>query len=560
MKEFKKKIIAIFLCFATIILLICGCEKNQTVATPTDAETETTQSQTAKSTSADLQNNSPVFMLEELPEIGEYVEDIVYKRRYKERRETLTPGENYGKLIPFIESFKEYHFVDYETGEWNDGTAIVSKYGLMTEDGEIIVDAVFDHFSVILCEKYGYILEMSIGSELTERSLICPSDGSWVIEGVSLHVTNYSYDNSINVKNHLIINDQTSKEADYQNGIEKLIVYDLNGKKLFEIDNAASCGCEDFPNGYIVINHYYDPDSNDYHIRFIDTEGNLVFDGVHPEDDFENGIAIARNDNQRYGIFSSDGKWVVEPFYDSISEYDGYYVACIGNTAVIFNEKFKIIDRINTSGFDYNPGIIEGKAFFEVDSHGDGYDYYVYADTHEKIVCKKNGIPVTDRFYGKDWFYCNYGDYTYIVDINGGTVKTLEGSGELWQISDDYFYLEEGNWDDDYQKYTLYSFNGFKKLWSGNKKNVGDRIDYYFYDSFMVKCYTDEKYTDDFDSKSTYDLILYGESEPILEGLTDYNFCETDDEIYFYYSDGVYSYVTDGDFNILMKTRNEEND
>ncbi len=560
MKRNFKKIIALFLCFATLILLICSCGKKQTAATPTDATSKEAQGQTATVTPAINQSNSPVFMLEELPEIGKYVDDIIYKRRYTEKRETLTPGENHGKLIPFIESFKEYHLIDYETGEWRDETCIQSKYGLMTTEGEVIVDAVYDWYNILPCEKYGYLIELSIGSEIAEKTLICPSDGSWVIEDENINIGNYPYGENEKIKNFLVINDRTEVDSDYENGVHKLLFYNLDGKKMFEIDYAFSYESGDFSEGYYAIEYYYNHDNGDSHGRFIDTKGNFVFDGVHPYGNFKNGVAIARNDNNKYGIFSSSGKWVVNPYYDNIYINDGHYIADIADYRVILDKNLKTVDRIKMSDLgDMSMGIMDGRVYFEV-SNNDGYDYYIYADTREKIICKEIGIPVTNTLYGKDMFYCNYGEYTYLVDINGNTVKKLEGSGRPWNISDEYFCLEDGNWEDDYQKCTVYSYDGYKKIWSGTQKNFGDRINFHFYDEFIITSYTEEKYVDEFLQKQTYDLTFYEDDEPFLKGITDYRSCEINEDFYLFYSDGVYTYTLGPDLNVLMKVRNDDND
>lgn len=556
----KAKKIAALMCAAAIISAFTGCTAKEPVSTPTDAQTSA-EAQSEISTTA-AQNNAPVFMLEKLPEIGDYVEDIVYNRRYPETRETLTPGEDYGRLIPFVGSFRDYHFVDYETGEWKEGTYSVSKYGLMTDRGEIVVDAVYDYVDIIPCTDGSYIIELSKNGESYDSrgaSLACPSDGSWVIEG-----TFYLY-HAYGAEVDDVIVAVDNSEVDWENstGAPKTLLYDRNGKLLFEFENCSPREYGSFKEGYLALEFYTDYQNYESETRFIDRNGNLAFDGVQPNGNFENGRVPARKDGMGTGLLTSEGEWLITPIYESVFKNDNYYTAQSDSTTVVYDMNGKTVKIFSNNELDKTYICAYGdRLYYEYsDYSGEKREsYYTNADTDEIIMCKEIGIRVTDYIYDTEYFYCDDGTNTYIVDFDGKTVAKLEGVGTISKIDDNYFSLTEGDREDDYQTYNMYSFNGFKKLWSQQLKNTGDRIYIWHYDGFLVKTYTPEGEYDEFAPDSTYDLLSIETGEPIFENLTDYHPCKINDRIYFCISDGTYTYTYDPDMTLLMKVRNERND
>lgn len=556
----KAKKIAALMCAAAIISAFTGCTAKEPVSTPTDAHTSNTIQTEISSTAA--QNNAPVFMLEELPEIGDYVEDIVYKRRYPETRETLTPGEDYGRLIPFVGSFRDYHFVDYETGEWKDGTYPVSKYGLMTDKGEIVVDAVYDYVDIIPCADGSYIIELSKNGEEFEtvgERLICSSDGSWVKNGAEY----VYYTHEAGVDDIFVVVDQSEIDWDNSTGAPKTIFYDKNGKKLFEFESCSPCDDGSFHNGYIALDFFSDYQNYECETRFVDRNGNFAFDGVYPQGNFEDGIVIARKKGTAKGLFSAEGEWIVLPLYDGIYKEGNGYIAYNNTYHVVFDKNGETVKIISNSELgDKQINLHGDRIFYSYNDYSKEKveSYFTDSETNELIYCKETNTRVTAYIPETEYFYCDDGTHTYIVNMDGNTVAKLKGAGTIRRIDDDFFSFTEGNEEDDYQTYSMYYFKGFKKLWSQQLKNTGDRISIWEYDGFLVKVYTPEGEYGEIVTHNGYDLLSTETGEPIFESITNYYTFKINGEIYYCIGDGTYTYTYAPDMTLLMKVRNERND
>ena len=117
----------------SLLLIFCACGR---AAEPTVAPTE-----------ADLPTASPpatpvgdenTFILSSLPDIGEY-DSGEPKRWYEEYTPELIPGDDYGLLLPYAGERKLFYEPqgieeDFAVDRW--------KFGLCTEDGRVVTDAV----------------------------------------------------------------------------------------------------------------------------------------------------------------------------------------------------------------------------------------------------------------------------------------------------------------------------------------------------------------------------------------------------------------------------------
>lgn len=555
----KTKKIAALLCTAAIVLSFTGCGETESVSTPTDAQIKPS---TQLTTATEKPDGTPVFMLEKLPEIGEYVDDIICKRRYTETRDTLTPGENYGKLIPFVGSFRDYHFVDYETGEWEEETYSVSKYGLMTDKGEIVVDAVYDWVNINNENNGNYSLELSMNGEEFEtvgKKIISTSDGSLIKESEGPVSFNLS---SLN-DGLIIVTD--SSEVDWENsaGAPKTIFYDTEWNKLFEFENSHPHS--NYSEGYIVLDFFSDYFNYEYETHFVDKNGNLAFDGVYPKENFENGKAPASNSNGKYGLFSSDGKWIVAPIYDELHKNGNYYIAVNDFSRIIYDSEGKKVEIISNSILGnqyictYGDRIYLEHSLYDEEAEK-YYSEFTLVPEYKKIVCKETGRAVTSYIYDTEYFYSNDGVNTYVVNFDGTTVATLEGIGTLNKIDNEHFEFREGSWEDETQDYSVYTFNGFKKLWSDKLKNTGNRVEIWSNEGYMVKSYSTEGNEGELILNRTYDILETETGKPIFESLSDYWSYNINGETYFCVSDGTYTYTYAPDMTLLMKVRNETND
>ena len=563
-RKYTRKIAAL-LCMALTVGAFGGCGKSETVQTPLEIPTSTSASVT-QDVSSQSNSDAPVFMLEKLPEIGGYVDDIIYKRRYSETRDTLTPGENYGKLIPFVGSFRDYHFVDYETGEWEDETYSVSKYGLMTDKGEIIVDAVYDWVEIYSIGNDDYMIELSMSGENPEtvsKRLYCNSDGSLVRkteDDIYYNFTSFH-------EGYIIATDRSGIDWETSSGLPKTIVYDTKWNKLFEIDNALPCYEKVYSDGYFVLDIFTDYMNWECESQFVDKKGNIVFEDVHPSNSIANGKTTAEKDGGLYGIFDVSGKWVVQPTFSEMNRHDNVYIGKNFWGASVYDADGKLIKAIsedleNKNIYAYGERIYTEESFSDEDTY---YLYHQFTDleTEKVITCAETGMPVTQRLEYTEYFYCDDGKNTYIVNFDGKTVATLPGCGNLWKIDDAHFRMVEGHWEDATQKYTVYSLKTFEKLWSDTIVNQGERVEIWEHhtESFIIKQYSSE--TEEYyevAQNTTSDILDIETGKPIFENIADFYAFEIDGKLYLNISDGTYTYAYSPDMTLLMKVRNERND
>lgn len=503
-------------------------------------------------------SNDPVFMLDQLPDIGEYVDDVIYTRRYPEFRDTLTPGEDYGKLIPYVGSFRDYHLVDHETGQWTDARISVSQYGLMTTSGQIVVDAVFDSFSIEELADGDYILTLYQSSddyETAGRQLMCNSTGAWVAEADSNVYFHFgAWDDGF-----IIVSDYSQVDYSNQTGVPKVAFYDKGGNYLFGFDNCVSGSLDGFRDGYIVLDFFTDYFAYEYTSRFVDKTGNIAFPQVSANESFQNGKAPVTDSSGLCGIMSADGSWVLEPMYQNLYRLEDHYIASDGLTNTVLDQSGEPLATATE-----NISICGGKIFLDTYEYDeDTYNYrHHFTDvlTNKVLICRETGNPVTQHFNDTDYFYCDDGTDTYIVDQNGNTVAKLDGLGALYKIDDAYFYMIAGTWSDNTQLYSMYSFHNFEKLWSQEQKNTGNEIHLRAELGYIVRSHYPLLGGLGIIPHAVYDILDMETGEPIFEGLTNYSLLRLDGRSYLFLSDEYYTYGYDQDMHLLIKTRNQTTD
>lgn len=542
----KRKRVALLILTLLFVVTIAGCKTNtsgQSFAKPATPHKE-----------------SPYFMLDQLPDIGDYVDDIICKRRYPDTRDTLIPGEEYGQLVPFAGNFRDYHFVDYETGQWLEETSAITKYGLMTTDGQIIVDAVYDSVYIDTVSDDEYLISLyqyETDSDIISQTLLCNNDGSWamVVQGeVSCNLSAWT-------EGFVIVTDNRQIDYETQTGAPNVYFYDLNGNIRFQFANCSADSYNGFCDGYIVLNFFTDFFRYEFESRFVDTTGKIVFPEVFPDDSFEDGKVCAQSRDGLYGVFTSQGKWLIAPEYASIYRSDDFYMASTGFDYMVFDlsgNKVATIDgNIIEDSFLYS----WGDRVYVVTSYYDEQQGYIrlYLDafTGQIIKCKETGMPVTHRLESTGYFYCDDGAQTYIVDFDGSTAAILPGVGTLSVIDEEHFSFLQGDWEDDTQTYSVYTFRDFQHLWSAEQRNLVPYVS--FWDVYGYILRTSYTQTSIF-GNSTYDLLDVKSGKPILEGLTDHRFFEVGNQIYLGCSDGTYTYNYNPQLMLLMKTRNNADD
>ena len=534
-----RKLTALFLC--TCCLLV-GCGQSKSVPS---------------------QQNTPYFMLDALPDIGEYVDDVVCNRRYPEFRDYLVPGENYGQLIPYAGSFKPFHYVNYETGQWMSETMSIAKYGLMTTTGQIVLDPVFDWYDITELENGEYIIQLYESGETdytTERMLFCNADGSWVMEAD----TQLSFDFSAWNEGLIIATDYRNVNYDIPNGGPAVYFYDTQGNILFHFTNCSVNHASGFHDGYLMIQFYTDHAQNEYESYFLDAKGNLSFRQVHPGDVFLEGLAPAMQaQTGLWGIFTAQGTWLIQPTYDRVYREENCYIAQIGLNYSVYDLKGQYLYSFTEpEDTDYYLVGRQGNFFWENNIYDDASASWISTfrnvRTGEILTQKQTGTPVTNLLYGSDYFYLHDNQNTYLVDVHGNTLAALPGVGQPEVINDTYFTLTEGDWDAVKRTLTMYTFDGFQKLWSVTYGESGESVNYWSYGNYMIRNESTAEFL--MRMESIADLLDLKSGKALLTDLTDINLCTIADQSYVYCSDGIYTYTYGPQMQLLMKIRNSQTD
>lgn len=126
--------------------------------------------------------------------------DVDGGRWYPDRTDVLIPGRNYGPLIPYIGDqaymFNRWEYAGEVQEYWSDWPN--SFYGLMTRDGEIVVDPVYQSVGYCAYGKEGSlpVLLLSKSGPAWEefgngsRYAVAASDGSWITDFEFINYTN----------------------------------------------------------------------------------------------------------------------------------------------------------------------------------------------------------------------------------------------------------------------------------------------------------------------------------------------------------------------------------
>lgn len=562
MKKTAAKITAL-LCAASFIFSFAGCSKEETKAEtnirPTAAETVliTTPDFSDKSTTV-LSSDAPVFMLEKLPEIGGYVDDIICKRRYPETRYTLSPGEDYGRLIPFVGPLKSFNYSKpNDDGIIEEGDYAITKYGVMTNKGEIIIDAVYNGYHIKPLDNGDYIIELSGSPE--SKNVVFNSYGSWV----------RTYDSKIRFsfdsyeRGYIIGNDTSNYDFETNSGSPKTLVYDNEWNKIFEFDGYEPCYNDPFAEGYMVVRKPSDSYFAEYY--FVDTKGNFAFEGVEPSENFKDGKAIAKKDGL-LGVFSIDGEWLIAAEYSYIYRTDNYFVASTDNFLVIYDLKGNLLHSIyKPPSANINHLIYKDKIFLQTVEYDASLQksvstYYLYP-SEEKVICKETGVAANGYIYDTGYFLCELENNTFIIDCEGNTVAKLEGTGKIKKLDDEYFVLYEGDFNTDVNICTVYS-KDFKKLWAYRNEDPDMFVRLHKSPSsdYITISFTAEKDVDNYTAKSDINVVDAETGKIVFEGFNTFTTIEINGQSWTVLSDNAYTYTYSPEMTLLMKVRNGKDD
>lgn len=501
---FMRKIICVLLIFA---LLFCGC---------------TNTADTGK-------------------DVPELVKEAKVSRWYPERTETLIPRDDYGELVIFCAGYR------YDN---TNGYDMQQLFGLMTLDGKIVVDAVFnDYHTYELDGKKYYSMmisehELYEGGEYTCTSMLVSSDGSWC-------VTVDSFIDHITPERIF-----TSKYGQY------FKCYDHNGNLIFEGGDELDYAWNNGTSSHTKLFGAYNWEEYDTPLLVFDMDGNVVFDEFTFFTGFESGKSVVRMlDTQKYGIISDSGEWLLEPDFSEIKTVeDEYFVAVLDNTVVdVYDKELNLVHAFTTEDYDAQTRyyeIADGRLLYYCGHIDAKDDYYRDMFTDEIITCKENGLPATDYDQERNLFTAiDENEDKWYFDVNGNVegvknvVDALPYQGDIWEVYDNnegtitkkYYIKQTGEeiysitgTDEKTESISFAEYNGYTDL-----AIISDvrKIEFPLY-------------------KSTDDLCNYKTGEVFLENCENITVSEYGGKQFLtaIYKD--YIYIYDEDFNLIMGTEN----
>ncbi len=369
----------------------------------------------------------------------------VYKRLSEGKLNKFTPGAKYGAVIPFIADYKT---VTTETG-YSYSTV---KYGLMTTDGTIVLDAIYDGINKVNLNGVE-MLELYADSEAKvsySKRLFVTLDGAKAIEApeplcetedkdvlLCMDAGGGAVYGAYNSGGKLIVKfPQSNGYVEYSNGVfsyvygdedfdsyqrQKVnaIAYDKSGKKLFELPNYY---LEAFHNGYAIVKQ------------------------INPESDYTDETSAYRN----YGFVDKSGQFKIQPEYEMIYPIENgkYYLVKVNGRGYIWNSKLEQVAEVLAEYSECYPWSIHvhnGKFTVDVDTDNGGWEK---KDIVNGGVVAKGTYNTVDDI--SEHSQTDNGFWYSEVEKNGKTTKTFYDAADKQKLfeltydsADAYVHIDE---------------------------------------------------------------------------------------------------------------------
>lgn len=452
----------------------------------------------------------------------------------------FVPQKNYGELAIFTGGYRDDIWVD-ET--------IPKRYGLMTLEGRIVAQAVYNRYKVFELDGKTYysmiISENEMGSpeELKCTSLFMPSDGSWCV----------TLDGDINhITPERII---TSKYDEY------FKIYDYSGKLIYEADKNLSVTWNNGTSSHAKLVGAYNWYEDGTPLLIFDMDGNVVFDEFSFFVSFESGKSVVKlTETGLYGIISDSGEWLLDPVYsdiDSVAE-DKYFVAVRDNTEVeVYDNSLNLLHSFATVDYDGQTRYYEviGDRLVYYCGHIDAKDdYYRDMFTDEIITCKENGLPAT-KYPGNNLFAAfDENSAAWVFDIDGKLLLEIPKSENVF-LSDNEDFITSYVYGDITVETYYRSDNGEKLGQTSCKEDEMKTLDFIDFErKLAIASNLKEIEFPYFDG--TYNLINYETGKVLIEGCEEITVGEHGGKTFInaVYTDRINVY--DLDLNLIHSTQN----
>ncbi len=404
-----KKAITLVVTIPLLLAVLCSCsfgpKKPEETTAPTEPAPQTTAAVVEESSAPS--DDTPFFRLAELPEIGPYYDGTVYKRMTDRYVDSFKPSDQYGTVVPYIGDYRTYKSVYNGDDEDWSFNGKYPRFGLMTADGTVITDAVFDYAYIdnglIFLSRSG----MQGGKESFHKTIL-PVSGKWVIEA------DCEYEESLwtysSVKDQrIVLFEYESRTAD---------VYDYNGKKLFTKKNIEQFEGT-FDTGLFVMNTKMGGadsratllDKNGKTI--LETKGQIALYGsaqyfVVTVETKKPWSTDEYDTDLSYGVIRRDGSWLLQPKYKRVELFGDKFIAYSdGRTTTVCDMDLKPVAKLSSSDaesrilylFDgeliYRPMGMEEAQYYTLTD-----DRQITAEGHDLI--EVDLIENTNLFFGKD--------------------------------------------------------------------------------------------------------------------------------------------------------------
>lgn len=284
MKNTKKIIIiclsvSIFIVSAVCLAIYASHEKKAREPNDLPEETECTTNIETDEKQTVPQRAS--FQLESLPDIGRYDAKTMADRWYDTYQDHLIARNDYGALVPFIGVVQDFGNIHEIEGAMPETSF---RYGLMTTDGKIVVDAVYKWISVDTAPNGEMFYLLSVydqtnvpASQIHEEDPgECRSSYLVNIKGSKILEIPYSHFHMFTKDRVVLIPNAYAEAQEGSAWYDCVAVYDMNFQRIKTLSNTAMAGYSANEGGAPVMRcgclYFYDQEG----YRFYDLEGNRI--------------------------------------------------------------------------------------------------------------------------------------------------------------------------------------------------------------------------------------------------------------------------------------------
>ncbi len=522
----------------------------------------------------------PVFKIQgDLPEIGQFSGKEQYSRFFSEYTSEFIPSDEYGKVIPFIGSTKEYYTPKRDREEYDYfASSKYDSFGFCTPDGKIVMDANENINYVghtVTDDGFGYYT-YSVMPEQNEDSIpddvyignttyFLPESGKWILELPRGSWAGVAGNGVITVLWVSEDNDEPYPSPDC------LRLYDYDGNLISEIKGEE--GAEPMSsNGMLLVRQYKDGENS---ARFIDINGKTVLGPYESANSFMGkGIATVKEYGDGCYFIDTNGNHINEESYDSIGQifdesdivgYRAFRDESV-NVSDIYDLDANLVCTITSPGRYCSVHITDD---------GDVYSSYyedgeIYVDAEgNRIVSSEFGVEANRYSPTPNLLvHRNEEDASGVIfDYDGNTVAVLDSIEYLNSVSKDERFICYSSGNVDYQwneltqeniitdtskthvydtkeKKEILSFNG-----SGNCAFAGENDRY-----IIVTLYDATEMFSDSSRNYMYDTV---KGEMLFENCLNIRPYFIGEKYYYLVSTANKSTLYDENLNVILRTINE---